>query len=319
MSDPTWCDKSLWPQISVASGGISFLTSFVAQIPQLIETYRDKSVEGLSPGFLLCWLFGDITSLIGAVLTHQLPFQILLAVYYLSNDMLICGQYYYYGILHRNQLATPGHESATLEERTRLVRSRGSNPSIQLQRGFKWWILSFLVSQPGTVQGFPMPVVSIAQAITGSETVFPFSKHHPSPVVPIEPPHTSFIGQLASWVGAMSYFCARIPQLIKNYKRKSTDGLSPLLFISTLIANVTYTLSIFTSCSYLTDEDKLGFVLNALPFIVGSAGTVVFDLIYFYQHYVLYAEDYNIRRLESDEFTPLMNDGTVSPLSTNSY
>ena len=56
--------------------------------PQIIETYRDKSVDGLSPYFLLAWLCGDITSLIGAKLTGQLLFQILLAIYFLLNDGL---------------------------------------------------------------------------------------------------------------------------------------------------------------------------------------------------------------------------------------
>lgn len=306
MSNETWCDRSVWPDVSVASGGVSFLTSFVAQIPQLIETYRDKSVEGLSAGFLLCWLFGDITSLFGAVMTRQLPFQILLAVYYLTNDVVICGQYYYYGILHKNQLATPGHESATMEERLLLVRSRGSNPSVHFnmkrRQGWWRWLATLVVGQSGAATAMPlaMPMALVSRAISVSNTAT-------TTTTTPEEPHTSIPGQVFSWVGAMAYFYARIPQLIKNYRRKSTDGLSPLLFVCTLLANVTYTLSIFTSCSFLTSDDKHEFVMNALPFIVGSAGTIVFDLTYFYQHYVLYADDNIIRRLESDEYMPLIS------------
>lgn len=295
MNNQTSCGEGIWPQISAASGGISFMTSFVAQIPQLIETYEDKSVEGLSPVFLLCWLTGDITGLLGAILTRQLHFQILLAVYYLINDMVICCQYYYYGIIHKNKLATPGHESVTFEERLRLVRSRGSNSSIKFHAKKRWWVFSALFSQPSLANGLPLPVVSAASSIISSQLQNTNEQGQSS------------TGQILSWVGAMAYFCARIPQLIKNYRRKSTDGLSPLLFASTLLANLTYTLSIFTSCSYFTAPDREAFIMNELPFIFGSAGTIVFDLIYFYQHYILYADDQLIRQIESDELTPLIH------------
>ncbi|KAL2710218.1 putative vacuolar amino acid transporter YPQ2 [Kluyveromyces marxianus] len=151
-----------------------------------------------------------------------------------------------------------------------------------------------LLSGAATAMPLAMPMALVSRAISVSNTT-------------PEEPHTSIPGQVFSWVGAMAYFYARIPQLIKNYRRKSTDGLSPLLFVCTLLANVTYTLSIFTSCSFLTSDDKHEFVMNALPFIVGSAGTIVFDFTYFYQHYVLYADDNIIRRLESDEYMPLIS------------
>lgn len=288
------CSSTIWPGVSAAAGSVSFITSFIAQIPQLIETYKDKTVEGLSPIFLLAWLFGDITSLIGALLTHQLPFQIILALYFMANDMFICGQYYYYGILHQNKLATPGHESKISAERIATISSRGS-----LDRGLKKksWLASLFVFG-NSAHGFPI-LMSYMTKASGDNTLPP-----PAPV-----PSSSGIGIALSWVGAMCYVCARIPQLIKNYKRKSTDGLSPFLFINTLLTNITYALSIFTSCDYLDCEDKKSFVLNELPFLVGSVGTVFFDLTYFYQHYILYADDVKLRELEAqeaDETTPLL-------------
>jgi hypothetical protein len=61
---------------------------------QVIENYKRQSVEGLALPFLANWLFGalrrdvpagirsehplhsgDITNLVGCILTHQLPFQ----------------------------------------------------------------------------------------------------------------------------------------------------------------------------------------------------------------------------------------------------
>lgn len=49
--------------------------------PQFIENYQLKSGEGLSVAFILVWLIGDISNLLGAILAHLLPTVILLAVY----------------------------------------------------------------------------------------------------------------------------------------------------------------------------------------------------------------------------------------------
>ncbi|SCU85335.1 LAFA_0D15126g1_1 [Lachancea sp. 'fantastica'] len=283
------CPQSALARISVVSGYFSFLTSFIAQIPQVLETYVDKTVEGLSPLFLLAWLVGDITSLGGAILTNQLPFQIILAIYFLINDLFICGQYYYYGVLHGNRLATPGHEHMETDERITFVRSRSSDVRIEPNLNQRSWLAGLLWFSTGA-RG------------TALEDKFHFASTNSTAATQA--------GVVLAWAGALCYVGARIPQLYKNYQRKSTDGLSPFLFINTLLANTTYNVSIFTSCKFLADTNKWEFVMNELPFIVGSAGTVLFDLAYFYQHYVLYADDMHLRRLE----THLSNDETTALL-----
>ncbi|OXB45370.1 uncharacterized protein HLK63_A02255 [Nakaseomyces glabratus] len=314
------CARSLWPFISNINGSVSFLSSFVSLFPQIIETYKDKTVEGLSPLFLMCWLCGDITSLIGALMTGQLKFQIALAIYFLFNDLFVCCQYYYYGVLHENKLATVGHETVpvissliddgiiTVDENglqntdsrpeTNMEGSRLSNSSIYSgSRATRSLLANALVSVKS----------SNAQQILSSLQVPPNAPY---------PGHTSRgqMGVTLSWLGASFYVGARIPQLIKNYQRKSTDGLSPFLFATTLLGNITYNISIFTSCNFLDTEDKMAFIFNELPFIFGSAGTVAFDLIYFYQYYVLYSRDNKLRELEreiydnnEDETTPLID------------
>lgn len=298
------CSEGLWPLISRANGVASFALSFVSLFPQIIETFRDKSVAGLSPLFLLAWVCGDITSLIGAVMTKQLMFQVVLALYFLLNDLFVCGQYYYYGILHENKLATAGHEAKRLS-----ISSMSETGSAQTSRS-------------GSGSGFHRAIASLL-ALLGSSHAMPLAPlaedaPHPPPTLPVP---QSPLGTTLSWVGALFYVGARIPQLVKNYQRKSTDGVSPFLFGTTLLCNLTYNLSIVTSCDFIESHDKSAFLWNAAPFIAGSAGTVAFDLLYFYQHYVLYGEDMRLRRLESnnaqasfcqdascDESSPLIDD-----------
>ena len=63
--------------ISLVLGYLSILIWIQAQIPQLFLNYRRKTTDGLSLPFLLLWLTGDVTNLVGSILTAQLPFQIM--------------------------------------------------------------------------------------------------------------------------------------------------------------------------------------------------------------------------------------------------
>ncbi|KAL7283393.1 hypothetical protein ACG7TL_002823 [Trametes sanguinea] len=77
-----------------------------AQFPQVIENVKRQSVEGLALPFLMNWLLGDATNLLGCILTHQLPFQIenaphlpyqtYLATYFVFVDFSLLSQYFYY-------------------------------------------------------------------------------------------------------------------------------------------------------------------------------------------------------------------------------
>ena len=94
---------------------------------------------------------------------------------------------------------------------------------------------------------------------------------------------------------------ARIPQIIKNYQDKSCEGepghalpsrptktnsvtgLALLFFLFSLTGNSTYGLSLL---SYSQNKED---ILKALPWLIGSLGTVVEDCIIFFQ-FRLYAD-----------------------------
>lgn len=252
--------------ISSASGGIAFLLSLISQFPQLIETYNDKSVEGISPFLLGSWFLGDVTSVLGAIYTKQLPFQILLAVYFLSNDVVICGQYYYYGIYYKNKLATAGHQH--LNHQPSHVSSKNKFGKIGV-------LILGLFTRSSNAMSIMNIDTSIA-SVNNSERIFQ-------------------IGLVLSWFSGIFYFTSRIPQLYKFYKRKSTDGLSPYMFYCTIFHNILYAVSIFSSCEFIDNTNKIEFFKKELPFLLGSIGTLLWDFIYLYQHFVLYADDKRIR------------------------
>jgi uncharacterized protein with PQ loop repeat len=79
------------------------------------------------------------------------------------------------------------------------------------------------------------------------------------------------------YVSAVCYLCARIPQIIKNYREKSCEGLALLFFMLSLTGNLTYGISLV---SYSQDK---AYLLNALPWLLGSLGTIVEDCVIFVQ------------------------------------
>ncbi|KHN98833.1 vacuolar membrane PQ loop repeat protein [Metarhizium album ARSEF 1941] len=84
-------------------------------------------------------------------------------------------------------------------------------------------------------------------------------------------------GLALGYVSALFYLCARLPQIFKNYQEKSCEGLSLLFFMLSLTGNLTYGLGLI---SYSQNKEYL---LNTLPWLLGSLGTMVEDSTIFVQ------------------------------------
>ncbi|GAA6027051.1 hypothetical protein JCM8097_006071 [Rhodosporidiobolus ruineniae] len=82
--------------LSDALGALSILTWLGAQSPQIYKNWKAKSVEGLALPFLVSWFLGDFTNFLGCILTHQLPMQLYLSIYFLFVDVALCGQFVFY-------------------------------------------------------------------------------------------------------------------------------------------------------------------------------------------------------------------------------
>lgn len=81
----------------------------------------------------------------------------------------------------------------------------------------------------------------------------------------------NIVGQVFGYISAVLYLGSRVPQLVKNIKRKSTEGLSPLMFTMAVLGNLTYAGSIFLY------EWDWPYILSRLAWLLGSVGTLCFD------------------------------------------
>lgn len=107
-------------QLSGLSGYLSISFWLFAQIPQVIKNHTDKSVDGFSLGFLLCWFAGDFLNLVSCLLNDAMAFQILLSGYYCVIDLVLAFQYYYYKRMYHNPESRWYHAT---QKRSRHIHS----------------------------------------------------------------------------------------------------------------------------------------------------------------------------------------------------
>ncbi|KAI9740233.1 MAG: hypothetical protein M1834_004811 [Cirrosporium novae-zelandiae] len=98
-------------------------------------------------------------------------------------------------------------------------------------------------------------------------------------------------GRILSWSSTLLYLSSRLPQLYKNHIRRSTAGLSPILFIAAFFGNLFYSTSILTNpCAWNSyppygghgwagseGSDRWTWVSLAAPFWLGAAGVLAMD------------------------------------------
>src|SRR4051794_10515601 len=107
------------------------LTDLRAQVPQLVENYRNSSAEAISLGFIFIWFLGDICNLIGAAWAGLVPVVIAIAVYFCFADGVLIGQCLYYNIINKRKDArTLIAQSGISEEEPLLTRTRSESLTI---------------------------------------------------------------------------------------------------------------------------------------------------------------------------------------------
>ncbi|KAJ3167973.1 PQ loop repeat-containing protein 2 [Geranomyces variabilis] len=256
--------------------GLVALACFVVGLfPQMWKNYCRGDVSGLSLGLLLTWALGDITGFVGAVLTKQsLPVR-LCAGYFLLLSAASFAQYFYYVNKNASKNALP--ERVKITDEDTLVESSADsgqedNESAPLVRRHS--------TSPPTYSTLDRVVISTT-LVLALAAVVSGKNSHPSKLplcnaAALRPttPSAHLAGALTAWISGLLYFTSRIPQLFANHRAKSTEALSLAVFILTIVGNIAYCAGVLLRGVDVGAE----FFATGLPFLVGSAGTLVFDL-----------------------------------------
>ena len=116
------------------------------------------------------------------------------------------------------------------------------------------------------------------------------------------PPKMDVLGQVFGYLCAVLYLGSRLPQIMLNFRRKSTEGVSLLFFLFACIGNSTYVLSILAYSPVCGKENKRcrpgetaelywWYVLVNLSWLLGSFGTLLLDMLIFAQFFLYRKND----------------------------
>jgi uncharacterized protein with PQ loop repeat len=222
------------------------------QVPQLIENYKQGSAEGISLAFLIVWFIGDVTNLVGALWAGLVPTVIALAIYFCFADLILISQCVYYNLKNSRRSRKASTRSTDSVEAPLLGRRDSSNiglpgshrrdsqasrrrrasslPTIaDVEAGGSAWIKNTL-----SVAGVCL-VGAAGWAIAWKTGVWV-----PQPTHQDTETDMALGAQILGYISAVCYLGARIPQIIKNQREKSCEGLSLLFFMLSLLGNATY-------------------------------------------------------------------------------
>ncbi|CEP12069.1 hypothetical protein [Parasitella parasitica] len=232
---------------------------------------------------------------------------LLLALYYLLADCLLMGQVFYYRTVYpqhhieeivvndygaeESDLAISRHRKSSssssssasssscndfMNERTSLLstdsnilnsKSRASSTTIQPPQS---------LATRNVVRLFFVSSILLWTGLLVGSALFFFG----SGQTKVDMSQWHLIPQLLGWGSALLYCVSRIPQIMQNFRNESVEGLSLVMFIFSVIGNITYCVSI------MLESTEPTYLLINYPWLLGSGGTLFFDFTIFFQFYM---------------------------------
>nr|POE51673.1 putative vacuolar amino acid transporter ypq3 [Quercus suber] len=297
-------------------GSISLAAWIFLLVPQLIENYTQGSADGISLTFLVIWFVGDVTNLVGAIWAGLVPTVIALAIYFCFADTILISQVVYYKYLvakkqeKNDAVGSNGHSVAPGEDTPLLngndapqapvkkrhslndvdesniglpgSRRRSSANHTQSSSMRRDSTLDRILEEPTKTTAWTKNTISvflvIAAGAAGWALAWKAGAWRPSPIGQEEDDKGMPVGaEVLGYASAVCYLGARIPQIVKNQRERSCDGLSLLFFLLSLLGNATY------GAGILFHSVEKQYFLTNLPWLIGSLGTMVEDAIIFIQ------------------------------------
>lgn len=275
--------------LSGVFGSISLASWIFLLVPQLIENYKQGSAEGISLAFLTVWFIGDITNLIGAVWAGLVPTVIALAIYFCFADLILISQCLYYNLKNSRRARKASTRSNDSVEAPLLGRRDSSNIGLpgshrrdsQASRRRRASSLPTIADkEEGGNESLKNTLSIVGVCLVGAAgwaIAWRTGVWAPQPADQDAEGEIAFGAQILGYASAICYLGARIPQIIKNQRERSCEGLSLLFFILSLLGNATY------GAGILFHSQEKEYLLTNLPWLIGSLGTMVEDVTIFIQ------------------------------------
>ncbi|CAE6186410.1 unnamed protein product [Arabidopsis arenosa] len=269
-------------ELSLSLGVISVISWSVAEIPQIMTNYSNKSIEGVSIAFLTTWMLGDIFNVVGCLMEPaSLPVQFYTAVLYTLATLVLYVQSIYYGHIYPRLMKNRrNHHVVDVEEP--LLHEEAKRPSTKS--------MLCVVSVFLFLGTFNLLSGSRSMDLRGKDRVFVVGGARKLLEVSSgNLGESSNIGMWLGWAMAAIYMGGRLPQICMNIRRGHVEGLSPLMFFFAFVGNVTYVASI------LVNSVEWSKIEPNLPWLVDSGGCAVLDFLILLQFFY-----FGCRKVEKD-------------------
>ncbi|EKV08389.1 Vacuolar membrane PQ loop repeat protein [Penicillium digitatum] len=291
-------------------GSVSITCWFFLLVPQLIENYRNGNSEAISLLFVFVWFIGDVANLVGGLLSGLVPVIIATAAYFCIADGVLITQCLYYKV--RNSRPKPFHRRrssteipdpttpllgrrfsdplASSESRRRLSGSQRRHHANGRRESEVEDTLAKIVEEndygrKAWVKNFASVVGIFLIGMAGWTMAWQTGMWAPAPLENHNGSEEAIGGLALGYFSAVCYLGARLPQIYKNYSEKSCEGLSLLFFILSLLGNLTY------GAGILCHSTEKEYFLTNLPWLIGSLGTMVEDVVIFFQFRIYAVQD----------------------------
>ncbi|KAL4896483.1 PQ loop repeat-domain-containing protein [Aspergillus ambiguus] len=290
-------------------GSISLTCWIFLLVPQLIENYRNGNAEAISLLFLFVWFVGDVANLVGGLWAGLVPVIVAIAVYFCIADGVLISQCLYYKARNarldalrrrrRSSTETPDPTTPLLGRRfsdtlpeSGIARRRASvssqrrvdgNGSVrQADDPLAKIVEENEAGQQAWVKNLSSVLAICVIGMAGWTLAWRSGVWKPAPREHNGGVDMAAGAQVVGYFSAVCYLGARLPQIYKNYCDKSCEGLSLLFFILSLMGNLTY------GAGILCHSTERNYIVTNVPWLIGSLGTMVEDVIIFVQ-FRLYA------------------------------
>lgn len=233
---------------------VSYIFSFasiafysVVYLPQFREIYKTKDTSGISFIMLLLWTQSDYLSLIGTILNDLNLSVIILGWYHTFMGLAMVSFVLYY----KSKFGSKNQFKKSLA------------PIIDT-----WAINTFVKDIFGIWYKFMYCLLFFGINISVAAGLYYYR------IVNLR------LGDILGWITMALYITGRFPQIILNYNRKSTQGLSILMYILTICGNTCYVMSLL----FWSIEPE--YIRTNTPWIISSVVTILLDFFVIWQYFV---------------------------------
>jgi uncharacterized protein with PQ loop repeat len=227
-------------------GSISNLVWLFVFVPQLIKNKTTNSSDAISFYLLLAWYIGDTLSCMSVMYKNVSPVLLYVGIYHIVFDIIFMVQVIYYRLPHLDQYQVLLNEST-----------------------YNYNILFYTKD---------ILFMKETRLFLGYTVLFPLSQIFFNLI-----PH-ELLGNIFAWMSTFLFLLSRLPQILLNYKRRSVSGLSFITFVNIILANQLFLASILIKLIDINDShEKINFIIENIPWIIGCSGGLVFDIIIFTQ------------------------------------